>query len=548
MTFHATSFAIANLIASVIELLIAVVAWRRRGISGSMPLVLLMLAGTEWSLASALEYAVVGLPGKILFSQIEYVGALTVPVLFLVFCFEYNRLDEWLTRGRIALLFVVPLTCLVMAATNAWHGLIWTGFTPSPAGHNILVYHHGIAYWIGVMGYSYVCLFIGTALLFWSAFRFHAPYRRQTVTLIIGAIVPWALDGVYNAGLIPTSGLEVTPIALSFTGVAFAIGIFFFRLLDLTPVARETLIEKMSEGVLVLDRQNRVVDINPAGMRLIGTSASGKDRVRPGEVLENWPALLECIHDVLETCTEIEFSKPHLRHLEVNVSPIRSRHGDLTGRLIVLRDITSRKAAENEVQRVNAMLRERIGEIEKLQDELEDQATRDPLTGLFNRRCMDESLETELVRAVREGSFASIVMLDIDHFKQLNDTYGHKAGDEVLKAFADLLDSQIRQYDTAFRYGGEEFLVVMPKTPGFVALGRAEEWRTAFEQIVIDYGADRIRCTMSAGVATFPDHGKTLDEVLQAGDRALYQAKALGRNRVQAAPSPYLALDVPSPN
>jgi diguanylate cyclase (GGDEF)-like protein/PAS domain S-box-containing protein len=504
---------------------------------------MLMLAGAEWSLASAFEYAAVGLSSKILFSQIEYIGALTVPVLYLVFCFEYNRLDDWLTVRRIALLYVVPVVCFCLALTNSWHGLIWTNFTWSPAGHNILVYHHGIVYYIGVMGYSYICLFVGTALLVWSAFRFHAPYRRQTSTLIVGSIVPWALDAVYNAGLVPIPGLEVTPIALCFTGVSFAIGIFFFGLLDLTPVARETLIEKMSEGVLVLDRQNRVVDINPAALRLIGRSSPTAEKVRPGDVLDDWPALLDSISGVLETSTEIEVDRPYRRFLEVNVSPIRSRHGELTGRLIVLRDITSRKTAEEEVQRINLELRERISEIETLQAELQEQAIRDALTGLYNRRYMDERLEAELVRAVRDGTNASIVMLDIDHFKSLNDTYGHKAGDEVLRAFAKLLSTQIRQYDIAFRYGGEEFLVVMPNTSGLVAMGRAEEWRETFARIVIDYGADRIRATMSAGVATFPDQGRTLDEVLQAGDRALYEAKAYGRNRVHVAPPSYVASD-----
>jgi diguanylate cyclase (GGDEF)-like protein/PAS domain S-box-containing protein len=545
LSFHLTAYAFANALAGVIELLIAIVAWRRRSLPCSVALSLMMLAGMVWSFGAALEHASYGIPAKILWSKVEYLGTLTVPILYLLFSFEYNRLDDWLTPKRVALLFTVPSITFLVTLTNEWHGLVWPTFTPSSRDPNIIVFGHGPVYYIGALGYSYVALFVGTTLMIWAGVRFNDLYRRQTVSLMIGSLIPWAANIAYNMGYSPTPGLEITPLALAFTGMCFAAGIYFFRLLDLTPVARETLIEKMSEGVLVLDRQNRVIDINPAGRRLVASTAVAGGALKQGEMLDQWPELLENIRDVIEHRSEIVVRGSSNRYVDVSVSPIRNRQGDMTGRLIVLTDITARKAAELEVQRVNAEMRDRLVQIEKLQEELREQNVRDPLTGLYNRRYMDERLESELVRAVRDGSFASIVMLDIDHFKDLNDTYGHKAGDEVLRAFGRLLDSQIRQYDTAFRYGGEEFLVIMPKTPALVALGRAEEWRCAFEESVVDYGGDRIRATMSAGVATFPDNGKTLDDILQAGDKALYAAKSLGRNCVCAAPSPYPAIEAP---
>lgn len=161
-----------------------------------------------------------------------------------------------------------------------------------------------------------------------------------------------------------------------------------------------------------------------------------------------------------------------------------------------------------------------------------EQALRDPLTGLFNRRYLEETLAREISRARRSGSTVGILMLDIDHFKRVNDAYGHPAGDAVLRALAALLGKCTRAEDIPCRFGGEEFVVVMPGAPLPVICDRAEEIRLAFEALRVPAQDQVITMTLSIGVAAYPTDGAAGNEVLDHADQALYQAKAAGRNRV----------------
>jgi diguanylate cyclase len=185
---------------------------------------------------------------------------------------------------------------------------------------------------------------------------------------------------------------------------------------------------------------------------------------------------------------------------------------------------------ESALQQANTALQKQLDENESLHARLRDQANRDPLTGLYNRRYLDSTMERELARCKREGHPLTLMLIDIDHFKSINDTYGHQAGDEVIKALANLL--QTRASDVVCRYGGEEFLLLMPNIPQDVALERAEFHRKSFEASSIIFGEFRIQATLSTGIATYPGHGTSSEELLRCADQALYRAKLDGRNRV----------------
>jgi diguanylate cyclase len=188
--------------------------------------------------------------------------------------------------------------------------------------------------------------------------------------------------------------------------------------------------------------------------------------------------------------------------------------------------------SEHALNAANRALQQQLGEIHILQARLSEQANRDPLTGLYNRRYLDSTLERELARCKREGQPLSLVLIDLDHFKQINDTYGHQAGDEVLKQLADMLNAQARAADVACRYGGEEFLLLLPDMPQDIALERVEQWRATFAAMTIAFGEFRMQATLSIGIATYPGHGTSPTELIRRADRALYQAKTAGRNRV----------------
>lgn len=163
---------------------------------------------------------------------------------------------------------------------------------------------------------------------------------------------------------------------------------------------------------------------------------------------------------------------------------------------------------------------------------LQELATRDGLTGLHNRRFLDATLPRECARAEREGQQMAVIMLDVDYFKKINDRYGHAAGDQVLKTLAELLKTGTRESDLICRYGGEEFVAVMPNMSCAQALERAESWRRQLEETAMVYDNLSIRTTVSAGIAVFPDHGKTPELLLTRADEMLYQSKNNGRNRI----------------
>jgi diguanylate cyclase (GGDEF)-like protein/PAS domain S-box-containing protein len=169
----------------------------------------------------------------------------------------------------------------------------------------------------------------------------------------------------------------------------------------------------------------------------------------------------------------------------------------------------------------------------KLRDALRIQSVRDPLTGLFNRRYMEESLEREVLRSARSGRPVSAIVLDIDHFKQYNDAYGHDAGDMAVGEVSGMLVSQVRSEDIACRYGGDEFVVIMPDASLDIARQRAERMREAIQHVRIHYRGQKLGpISLSMGVATYPLHADTSDTLLKSADEALYRAKKEGRNRV----------------
>ena len=169
----------------------------------------------------------------------------------------------------------------------------------------------------------------------------------------------------------------------------------------------------------------------------------------------------------------------------------------------------------------------------RLRETLRSQAIRDPLTGLYNRRYMEGSLEREVRRAERNQRSIGIIMIDLDHFKKLNDTLGHDAGDTVLREVGAFLQTHIRGEDIACRYGGEEFTLILPEVTLEVTRERAEQLRTEFKQLDLRHRYQSFGIiTLSLGVAVFPQHGSTAPAVMRAADSALYRAKETGRDRV----------------
>jgi diguanylate cyclase (GGDEF)-like protein len=173
----------------------------------------------------------------------------------------------------------------------------------------------------------------------------------------------------------------------------------------------------------------------------------------------------------------------------------------------------------------------------QLRETLRTQSIRDPLTGLYNRRFLDETLEREIAKSMRHRTPLAVVMVDVDHFKRFNDTHGHEAGDRVLVMIAGHMKSHFRATDLICRFGGEEFMIVMPEASVGIASARVDEWRKTLKEqsTAMASGLVLPAVTASVGVAVMPEHGSTSENLIQAADAALYAAKRAGRDRVMVS-------------
>ncbi|WP_232424189.1 sensor domain-containing diguanylate cyclase [Imhoffiella purpurea] len=218
---------------------------------------------------------------------------------------------------------------------------------------------------------------------------------------------------------------------------------------------------------------------------------------------------------------------------EMTIAPVLDDSARVEYFVAIKRDISERRNMERALQRANQQLQKNLAQIRLLQEELAEQAIRDPLTGLHNRRYLDETLPRELARAQHEGYSITAAMVDVDHFKRINDTWGHPAGDALLKSLAKLLQQRFREGDIVCRYGGEEFLVLLPHAPGHNCLSRAEALRLEFAEVRVPYQDTQLQATLSVGLASYPECACSSLELIGNADSALYRAKRGGRNRIE---------------
>ena len=520
---------------SALSLAVAFSLFRRRLIPGASALAGAMLAVAEWALVAGLEAAAVPVERKILFSTFEYIGMPSAAVLLLLFASRFTHRTAWMTTPHVASLWLLPTTAIAIAATNGFHGLLWTGFTPGPVGTNTLIYQHGPVFFAHLT-WIYILVFIASAFLVTSAIRSSTVQRRQSVMILIGIVFPWISGILYALDITLVPGLNLAPVSFVLTGIVFAVGILPLRLFDLVPVARDLLIDGMTDGVLVVDDRLRIIDINQAAgrilslpMSVIGDNAAG--------ALSSWPQITRAFRGEREKHIELTLSLDPLTHVDVRIVPLRKSKA-ASGFLVDIRDISERYRVELALQDANARLQSQLTEIERLRDELREQAIRDTLTGLFNRRYLDTTLPRILERAAKDALPVAVVLFDIDNFKRVNDSLGHLVGDALLERLGSFLADRTRPADIACRYGGEEFLVVLPNTSLDTAAERAEALRRGFAALDIPEIAPDPTPTLSAGVAIFPQHGTTQDDLIRSADKALYNAKETGRDCIRVAQTP----------
>ena len=532
---HTQTHPYALLLAAATAVAIATgwAAWRRRQASeAALPLAALLAGLALWSGAYAVSWSVTARGAELAFLDATYVGVGIVPAAFLIFCLRL-RGSTWPARpARLGWLAVGPVLGLLAAAINPAHLFYPHVGAVTIAGRAVLAWTRGPLFWVNA-AYAYLLL----AVSYWALARGissrEAVRRRQRTSALAAATIPLLANVATETGLVRISSLDVTPVAFTATAAIFAWSIFHQRLLDVVPVARHILVETMADGVVVIDHRGRIADLNPAAARLVRTiwPEAGSDLLgfRAVELWSEWPAIAESVDGLV---TRHVGPAVGGKDLEIQVTHLAVPDQVHDGALLVIRDVTERNSVQRQLVAANTALRIKVDEIEQLRIRLAEEAIRDPLTGLHNRRHFDEVLGAILARAERDGSLVSLVLLDVDHFKDLNDRWGHAAGDRVLQHAGAVLRRSTRAGDVACRWGGEEFVLILPGATTAQAMERAAEW---IGVSTAPSDGDPIAYTLSAGVSTFPADGTTADALFGNADRALYAAKRSGRARAVAA-------------
>jgi diguanylate cyclase (GGDEF)-like protein/PAS domain S-box-containing protein len=511
----------------------SLIMWpRRRMTPAAGAMTVTMIAVAWWSAVKMLSVLAPTLEAKLAFETAIYPGVGACVTGY--FCYAKGMADRaWsLSRRTAVVLFIEPVLAATVAATNPLHHLFYASarLTGSPP---LLAPRPGPAFWLHTT-YSYALL--GWAMLELVRAWVQAPgaYRKHYTWPVV-AIVPPMIGNVITLVIMPqgkTVGL--TPVFFCLSAAACCWALFRQALPDLVPVAGRQILETISDAVIVIDRSMRVLDLNPAADQLlrrlqpqtpdtiVGLSAQtvlGMDRALAGQTDAEY----------VMTAPDGQRFDLHVRH-----SPLRDKRDIVIGWVLVVHDVTERNRQRHELRVTNKELRQQLLAVERLRAELAELVTRDSLTGLHNRRYLIDALEREVDQATTGDQPLSVVMLDIDHFKRVNDRFGHVVGDEVIAATARRIAALMQEGETAARYGGEEFLLVLPGCTAEQARQRAETLRELCARSPSVVSREPVMSTISAGVAEFSS-SDTPATLIDAADQALYVAKTLGRNRVEVA-------------
>lgn len=471
----------------------------------SRSLRLMMITACFWTVFTIMEISAADETVKMLAVRLQFTSISLLPVTIFLFGRSYIR--RLVPRKSLALLLAVP------AATNI---IVWFFSIPNiffqtsvlEAGRNTLSLSFGPWFFFIHTPYSYFLIIITIVMLISSFSHMQRIYRMQMFLLVGAFILPFLINIYYVIILPQIPQYNFTTAVFSISGVLLVWGLYKYEFMNLRPAARHFIIELIQDGVIVIDENRRIVDINPSAQTLCETAEN-----LTGRYLKDIPLtkLREELESRLKDRHHMTIVEEGERVLDLRTYPMQHPSGEEFGTIITVRDISEQHALFMEVQELASM---------------------DSLTGLFNRRKLLEQLEQALQKS---GSLA-LILFDIDNFKEINDTLGHRAGDIVLKSLADRCSS-LKEDGIIGRLGGDEFALGLPGASAERAVELAERIRISIEQMSIPIPSGTVSTTVSIGVSQTRLLTDQLDieELFASADRAMYRAKTSGRNRTASA-------------
>jgi diguanylate cyclase (GGDEF)-like protein/PAS domain S-box-containing protein len=500
-----------TIVGGVGSAVLAVLAWHRRHVPGAVFLAMMMAGAAVWCGTAIGELYAATLPNKLLWARLSYVGVCFVPWSWLLFCLGYTGRVSRRIWHSAAALAALPAFTLVLVFLSPKIPLVWisAGLAVTARPHPLIV-EHGPWFWVHAT-YSYACLFVGSAILLNTVFRQVRPLTAQGVTFVLAVALPWAANLLTLMKVIHLDGLDLTPPAIAASGVLITVGITRLKALEvfpaIVPTARDAVLERMRDGVLIVDAHGRVLNANRAEEQLLAAGSDSLAGRTLGELLPDlrpavgW-SVLEALVEKGSCETVISGGTDRERFLEIVASSLGSA-ARVSAYCLVMRDTTERKT---------------------LEERLRYRALHDELTELPNRTLLKEHLDRLLALQHRRKETLTLLLIDLDRFKEINDTFGHEAGDTLLRVIAERLQLALRESDLVARLGGDEFAVVLPGCDATGAMEMAATLRGALSA-GIDLRNQTVCVAASIGVAVSPHHGRDSGTLMRHADVALYLAK-----------------------
>jgi len=480
---------------------LSLLAWQRRRVPGALPLAVTAVFVTAWCGLAAVENTTNTPAFKILLINLETICQSLLPVVWLLVVLEYTGHRPWQGRAQVWL-FVIPVVTLALAVTSnllATGGPLAAGAVPNPG---TLV---TASPWFTVqLIYSALLLTISLVLLARAWLRAD-PARRGALTMLLACLL-FPLAWGFMTELKPENA---APVVLALCTLLLAVGLYSSRLFELSPLAQAALVASLPEAVAVIDLDGRVADFNPAAAQLFELTSRGQPAA---QALAGWPNLAELLAAApaagpaapAELVSGVGADR---RVFELRLTPLADPYGRPLGQVLSLRDATERR---------------------RIEDELALRAATDELTGLADREHGFQALGDEVRRMRRYESTLSLLLLDLDHLKALNDQAGRAAGDAALRSVARAMQRLARQSDLPARSGEDEFMLILPHTNLLGAETVAGRLLAAASRSEAASGL-----SLSLGAAELAaDDDEAGEQLVARAEQALRAAKAAGGGRV----------------
>lgn len=658
---------IISLIATVIvSLICAFFTFKRRSIEGATALFLLMIAVAVFATGYIFEILSRDLPVKLFWYKVEYFGIAAVPLLWLVFSLKYTYVRQKIINRLLFFISLPALFTIILVWTNDFHNLYVSNISiaDNPLVP-VIIKTNEIGYWIHV-GFSYIFIIVGVIILLKTISTLNLFFVKQGLILIIGVLLP-ILGSVFNVfGINPFDPFDITPSVCAVSGVLLLWSIINLKTFQLLPIARNLFFNEISDGILVLDNEQRIIDINRPMQNILKTGSRQVIGLYLNKVIKDSYLKLS-LEDKESTDGEdiTILSDDKTNYYLVSKNPVFTRDNKKRGIIISLKNITSRKIIEKELiyskeklfntnsilNQINISENERriikissnalknifgislfgfiyddgahekripsdsqiirlikenflsrqaviehirnkeiifhdlekdnfgiskdffepdeiskmviipvmgfgsavffLSKYKNLNDEdaelckliigyaletikkielqklLKEQSERDSLTGSYNRRYFDKIIDKEIERAKRYKHLIYFLMIDINRFKEINDRYGHQTGDNVLIEAYEVISRQIRKIDTIIRYGGDEFLVIVPGISRENVEGLIKRINKSVEQWSEKADFADFDINLSIGISSYdPKNQEPIDKILYYADMDMYKNKA----------------------